>query len=1178
MQISVLKDPYHEIEVVNACCSVSHLPAIASASSSSVTPSAIELLDTDESLDYPNSSDSIIPTCTSQPISQSKAAIFPVERRPMMRPLTTALSDVINDWFEASGISLGDKADTPDKVLRAKRVFYTWKNCFASHMRDVKPIDLIEHAIDLFPNAVPCIGKARRYTKKERDFAAIIFPGMEEAGIVVRGSSPWGAVILFSPKKKGSDLMRVVHSFIPINAATIKPVYPMHNMEEVLETLIKTSFTVFFSSDATNSYWAVPIRPGDEYKSAILAPNGQWLFKRMGQGLKGAPHTYSQFTDLVFGPLPKTDKCEAFPTLIKDHGHVGFAPFIDDHIGAADSFDALLDFLYEKYFPRVAFGPLSLSPQKTNFFFSAIDVLGFSTTSEGLRAYSKHRNRVALWPTPRSRQEVEDFIWLTPFLRIFIPGRADHVLKLKKAYITRAPIELKSGKPSVRQAWVEKEFEWGPEQDISFRYIKDSIANNAMAGSDPEKQYHLCCDASETGIGGILFQLHDKPPGTEATGTIKDKIRILLFLSFKLSDVETRYTTTEREALAVVRCLAEVRWIVMGSKWPTKIYTDDTALISNLTKGPDSHGKISRWLDRLTEYDFEVHHRPGKSNLVSIADGLSRLPGNMQDEPIRIDTERLALPVIPQPQLEPYISDHLLSGGDQIHADEQIHTSLPFAGLPSNDHSMHLPEIQGHFGELKEHPVYNSIIDFLLKGDDGIKQYDRSMRKLIENRLLRYRFADKHLMYIERSSGSRPAKCILDHEISDILKWAHDIHGHYTAALTLHNLQGQFFWPTRSRDVDFYVRSCPVCQRMGARHRSAGINPIIRFQPWSLVGMDFYGPIKPLSDLGYAYILVVVCYFTKMVFLHPSANADSDAVTDFWVNYLAPIFGWPTAIYTDNGSYFVSHKVTTLFESHGTDVCTAPISHPQSVGLAERMVQMVGSQLRKWAIEKGPNAIQFWGHAIGEIALCINTRLVRTHGFSPADMMLGYFPTWCRKPTPRDYDTGTDRERDVQSYPEQLAAVPGEHWSFLWEARNELRDMVAASIAHAHAKVRSHNNPLWTTPKINDLVLVRHHQLDKNKGKKLESRWLGPRLVVSKPSEVSARVANIYGDGKVKKYHIDDLKVYVPRSIQTELEKFPVGNDDYEINIAQLDFDPSSMKYASFPGSRYIDLNYPWMF
>jgi hypothetical protein len=77
---------------------------------------------------------------------------------------------------------------------------------------------------------------------------------------------------------------------------------------------------------------------------------------------------------------------------------------------------------------------------------------------------------------------------------------------------------------------------------------------------------------------------------------------------YKLADIESRYTITKREVLTVVRCLAEVRWIVVGSPYPIKIYTDHDALLSTLVKGPDSHGKVAHWIDRLTEYDFEVYY------------------------------------------------------------------------------------------------------------------------------------------------------------------------------------------------------------------------------------------------------------------------------------------------------------------------------------------------------------------------------------------------------------------------------------------------------------------------------------------------------------------------------------------------------------------------------------------
>ena len=67
-----------------------------------------------------------------------------------------------------------------------------------------------------------------------------------------------------------------------------------------------------------------------------------------------------------------------------------------------------------------------------------------------------------------------------------------------------------------------------------------------------------------------------------------------MFLSFKLEEAETRYSTTEREALAVVRCLAEVKSYVMGHKFPTMIYTDHKALESILVVGTDAQGRVAR--------------------------------------------------------------------------------------------------------------------------------------------------------------------------------------------------------------------------------------------------------------------------------------------------------------------------------------------------------------------------------------------------------------------------------------------------------------------------------------------------------------------------------------------------------------------------------------------------------
>src|SRR5437762_5819630 len=116
-------------------------------------------------------------------------------------------------------------------------------------MRDVKPTDLLHYVIDLKSQINLVKSRVPRYTLKEREFAAKIFPEMKEAGIIIRGTSEWGARTKFLLKKKGSDQFRVVHNFIPVNKVTIKLQYPIHHIDEVLEMVIRPGYTCFFITD-----------------------------------------------------------------------------------------------------------------------------------------------------------------------------------------------------------------------------------------------------------------------------------------------------------------------------------------------------------------------------------------------------------------------------------------------------------------------------------------------------------------------------------------------------------------------------------------------------------------------------------------------------------------------------------------------------------------------------------------------------------------------------------------------------------------------------------------------------------------------------------------------------------------------------------------------------------------
>lgn len=94
----------------------------------------------------------------------------------------------------------------------------------------------------------------------------------------------------------------------------------MHRIKEIIDTIIRPKHCCYFITDASNDYWTVRIKPKDGYKTGFVTPHGQYAYLKMGQGLVRAPHIYSQFSDMVFDYLPKTQETPAQLTPIGDQG------------------------------------------------------------------------------------------------------------------------------------------------------------------------------------------------------------------------------------------------------------------------------------------------------------------------------------------------------------------------------------------------------------------------------------------------------------------------------------------------------------------------------------------------------------------------------------------------------------------------------------------------------------------------------------------------------------------------------------------------------------------------------------------------------------------------------------------------------------------------------------------
>ena len=109
----------------------------------------------------------------------------------------------------------------------------------------------------------------------------------------------------------------------------------------------------------------------------------------------------------------------------------------------------------------------------------------------------------------------------------------------------------------------------GPEQQQAVDYLCDAVSENVLHAADPQTQFHLSADACAKGLGAFLFQFpRGTAPGTEAMPGNRNEILPVLFMSWKLSDSEKRYSMPEKEVLAVVKGLQEVRSMIDGSAYP----------------------------------------------------------------------------------------------------------------------------------------------------------------------------------------------------------------------------------------------------------------------------------------------------------------------------------------------------------------------------------------------------------------------------------------------------------------------------------------------------------------------------------------------------------------------------------------------------------------------------------
>ena len=163
-----------------------------------------------------------------------------------------------------------------------------------------------------------------------------------------------------------------------------------------------------------------------------------------------------------------------------------------------------------------------------------------------------------------------------------------------------------------------KKFIWNENHQTYFEHIKTAIANaTENTHFNPTLETRIKCDASRQGLGATLEPLDC------------DGWKTVAFASRFLNSNEERYSIDELELLGVVWAIEYFKYYLFGKNFT--VLTDHRALLSVLKSTTFNHpsnksynSRLTRWIDRLLPFDFNIEHIPGTR--MGLVDSISRQP------------------------------------------------------------------------------------------------------------------------------------------------------------------------------------------------------------------------------------------------------------------------------------------------------------------------------------------------------------------------------------------------------------------------------------------------------------------------------------------------------------------------------------------------------------------------
>lgn len=368
--------------------------------------------------------------------------------------------------------------------------------------------------------------------------------------------------LLLVPK---GDKFRVVMDCIPLNKLCEKEIYDTTSPIEILQHAAKGHW--FAKIDIKDAFEHIAVQKADRWKLAFSTPIGAFQYRVLPQGWINSPARWQRYAAYLFRKL----------------WYFKLWVYMDDVIIYADSYNDAWSTIRKV---RQILRTNQVKENTTKFSAPAAKIGALGCTIEHGRVIpNTDLEALRHWKQPKNEKQLQMFLGALNTLHGNIPMLSHHTQSLLR-------------KPGP-QAWTTT-------QSNTFQTLRRILCTvQPLAHIKPRQTMDLYTDASDYALGAVLRQSH---------GTIAISSR-------KLTEPETRYSTPDKELLAIVWALEKLSFATLHSK-QIIVHTDHINHATNL-RTDETKPQRARWMAKLANYPLTWRFIPGNRNP---ADLPSRVP------------------------------------------------------------------------------------------------------------------------------------------------------------------------------------------------------------------------------------------------------------------------------------------------------------------------------------------------------------------------------------------------------------------------------------------------------------------------------------------------------------------------------------------------------------------------